>query len=359
MKKRAKHIDRRKFLERSLTSMVVGAASLVLPTAQGEDKFSSLQTARAAGGNDTSLARSEPMEDFLDRIGGTRRDDGHRGQLIIRRIVSDLFRTIEDFDVQPDEFWAAVDFLTAAGQAREFGLISPGLGFDHYVDLRMDAADHKAGVTGRTPRTIEGPLYVTGAPISQDEARLDDGRDAGETLLMHGRILDLDGQPVPGAVVDVWHADTKGNYSFFDPTQSPFNLRRRIETGDEGRYRFRSIVPAGYACSPSGPTEKLMAMLGRHCRRPAHIHFIISAAGYRPLTTQINLPDDPLVYDDFAFATREGLIPEMVRHKDPATLRRHGLDAPYAEIQFDFVLQKPVAGAPSTLPRRERKSATP
>ena len=144
--------------------------------------------------------------------------------------------------------------------------------------------------------------------------------------------------PLREFLVDVWHADTKGNYSFFDPTQSPFNLRRRIETGDEGRYRFRSIVPAGYACSPSGPTEKLMAMLGRHCRRPAHIHFIISAAGYRPLTTQINLPDDPLVYDDFAFATREGLIPEMVRHKDPATLRRHGLDAPYAEIQFDFVL---------------------
>ncbi|HET6673781.1 MAG TPA: dioxygenase, partial [Nitrospiraceae bacterium] len=141
MKKHAKHINRRKFLQGSLASMALGTASLVLSTAQGEDKFSPVQTARASGGNGTSLARSEPMKDFLDRIGGTRSDAGHRSQLILRRIVSDLFRTIEDFDVQPDEFWAAEDFLTATGQAREFGLISPGLGFDHYLDLRMDAAD--------------------------------------------------------------------------------------------------------------------------------------------------------------------------------------------------------------------------
>ncbi|MEX5219571.1 MAG: catechol 1,2-dioxygenase [Nitrospira sp.] len=359
MAKRVRRINRRTFLQHGLTSMTLGAASLILPTAQGEDKVSPSQTARAVGAAEPSLARSPQVETFLDRISGAPINTGDRSQLIIRRIVSDLFRTIEDFDVQPDEFWAAVDFLTEAGQAREFGLVSPGLGFDHYLDLRMDAADRDAGVTGGTPRTIEGPLYVAGAPVSQHEARLDDGQDAGETLLMHGRVLDLNGTPVAGAVVDVWHADSKGNYSFFDPIQSPFNLRRRIETGDEGGYRFRSIVPSGYACSPNGPTEKLMALLGRHCRRPAHIHFIVSAAGYRPLTTQINLPDDPLLYDDFAFATRKGLIPEMVRHKDPAMLRRHDLDAPYAEIQFDFVLQKPVAGAPSTFPRRDRKTATP
>jgi catechol 1,2-dioxygenase len=302
-----------------------------------------------------SIARSPEMERFLDQIAGTRAADGDpRTQQIVRRIVSDLFRTIEDLDVQPAELWAAVSFLTAAGQAREVGLLSPGLGFDHYLDLRLDAADRKAGATGGTPRTIEGPLYVEGAPLAKGEARLDDGREAGEILFMEGRVLDLDGRPIAGAIVDVWHADTKGNYSTFDPAQAPYNLRRRIETGADGRYRFRSIMPSGYGVPPDGPTRRLLDRLGRHGKRPAHIHFFVSAPGFRHLTTQINIPGDPLLHDDFAFATRDGLIPEVVRHADPTDLKRRAVDAPYAEIHFDFALQRPVAGVPAALVPRER-----
>jgi catechol 1,2-dioxygenase len=307
-----------------------------------------------------SIARSTYVEQFLDRISGAESAKGDpRLKKIVRRIVGDLFRTIEDFDVSPAEFWAAVSYLTAAGQAREVALLSPGLGFDHYLDLRMDAADREAGLTDGTPRTIEGPLYVAGAPTAKGEARLDDGTEKGETLFMSGRVLDLEGKPVPGAVVEVWHADTKGNYSVFDPTQSPFNLRRGIETDAEGRYAFRSIMPSGYGCPPGGPTQRLLDGLGRHGKRPAHIHFFVSAPGYRHLTTQINIAGDPLLHDDFAFATRDELVPEVVRRSEPAELKRRGVDAPFAEIAFDFVLQKPVAGAPATLVPRERVSAKP
>ena len=156
----------------------------------------------------------------------------------------------------------------------------------------------------------------------------------------------------------MWHADTKGNYSHFDPSQKPFNLRRRIATDEQGRYAFRTIMPAGYGVPPGGPTEKLLQKVGRHGQRPAHIHFFISAPEYRHLTTQINIADDPLLNDDFAFATRDGLVPQLGRHTDPAEIAKRGLDAPFAEIEFDFVLQEPVKGLSSTLIHRERALAS-
>ena len=307
-----------------------------------------------------SIACSDEMERYLDLISGKGSEAGNpRAKAIVRRIVSDLYRTIEEFDVRPSEFWAAVAFLTAAGQAREVALLSPGLGFDHFIDLRMDAIDQAAGLTGGTPRTIEGPLYVSGAPLVKGgKARLDDGTEKGEILFMEGQVRTVSGKPIGGAIVEVWHADTKGNYSTFDPTQSEFNLRRSIETDVQGRYLFRSIMPSGYACPPDGPTQRLLDLLGRHGKRPAHIHFFVHAPGYRHLTTQINIADDPLLFDDYAFATREGLIPEIVRRSDPKDLERRGVSEPYAEIQFDFILHEAVAGLPATVVPRERASAT-
>jgi catechol 1,2-dioxygenase len=261
--------------------------------------------------------------------------------------VSDLFKTIEEFDIQPDEFWAAMSYLTALGQANEVGLLVPGLGLERFLDLRMDEAERKAGMKGGTPRTIEGPLYIAGAPLSKGEARLDDGNEEGEVLFMDGQVRDVNGEPVAGAIVDVWHANPLGGYSFFDPSQPKYNLRRRIETDAEGRYRFRSILPAGYACPPEGPTQQLLNQLGRHGRRPAHIHFFVTAPGHRKLTTQINIDGDEYLHDDFAFATRDGLIPEVHRHTDPADIRAHGLNGPYVEITFDFVLHPEAQGLPS------------
>lgn len=281
-----------------------------------------------------------------------------RVKAIVDRIVLDLFNVIDDFDVTPEEFWKAMDYLGELGRTHEVALLAPGLGFDHYFDLRLDEKDQAAGVeAGGTPRTIEGPLYVAGAPVCQGEARLDDGSEEGELLFMEGQVTDVDGRPVPGASVEVWHADTKGGYSFFDSTQSPYNLRRTIVADDEGRYRFRSIVPSGYGCPPEGPTQRLLDLLGRHGQRPAHIHFFVSAPGFRHLTTQINLPGDKYLDDDFAFATRDGLVPAMTRHDDPAELRAQGVDRPYARIRFDFSLTHVAEGAQNTLMDRPRLAA--
>ncbi|WP_050476137.1 catechol 1,2-dioxygenase [Herbaspirillum rhizosphaerae] len=298
------------------------------------------------------------IDAVLQKIESTETGQGdQRVKEIVNRIVRDLFHTIEELDVQPEEFWSAVHYLTAAGQSGEYGLIAAGLGFEHFLDLRMDEAEARQGIAGGTPRTIEGPLYVAGAPEQKGFARLDQDEQPGETLFMQGQVRDKDGKPLAHALVEVWHANHLGSYSFFDPSQTPFNLRSSIRTDAEGRYRLRSRVPVGYSVPPGGATDQLLKKLGRHGTRPAHIHFFVSAPGYRKLTTQINIAGDPYLWDDFAFATREGLVPEMTHVTDPAAIRKQEVDTPFYSIDFDFMLHAEQADLPKAEIQRDRAAA--
>jgi catechol 1,2-dioxygenase len=282
-----------------------------------------------------------------------------RVQQVVVRLLGDLCKAIEDLDITPSEFWSGLSYMSAAGAANELGLLAAGLGLESFLDIRADEAEQKAGLEGGTPRTIEGPLYVAGAPESVGFARLDDGSesDKAEVLFMQGTVFDQDGKPMPGAKVEVWHANLLGNYSFFDQTQSHFNLRRTIVTDANGRYQFRSIVPVGYGCPPDGTTQQLLDLLGRHGQRPAHIHFFVSAPGHRKLTTQINIDGDELLWDDFAFASREGLVPPITRIDDPAQLDAKRLDKPFASIDFDFHLYRETAAVPAADVERPRAAA--
>jgi catechol 1,2-dioxygenase len=305
-----------------------------------------------------SLMNAPEVRRLLDKVAGS---DSHAGderlKKIVHRVASDICRIVEEFDVTPTEFWSAVSYLTRLGQANEVGLLVPGLGIEHFLDLMTDEKERRAGLQGGTPRTIEGPLYIADAPLSNGEARLDQDPEQGEALFMDGQVKGVNGKPIAGAIVDVWHANTKGGYSHFDPSQSPFNLRRRIATDAEGRYRFRSILPSGYGCPPEGPTQLLLTALGRHGRRPGHIHFFVEAPGHRKLTTQINIAGDAYLHDDFAFATRDGLIPEVVRHTDPAEIKARGLNEPFASIRFDFTLNLEAADLPEAVVVREHAKA--
>lgn len=281
-----------------------------------------------------AISHSSEVQAFFKKAAGVGNDQGNpRLKQIVLRILQDSARLIEDLAISDDEFWHAVDYLNRLGNRGEAGLLMAGLGLEHFLDLLSDARDSQAGHTGGTPRTIEGPLYVAGAPLCEGEARLDDGRDPGMPMLLEGQVLDLDGKPLAGAIVDVWHANTQGLYSYFDSSQSDYNLRRRIRTDAQGRYRARSIVPSGYGCPADGPTQACLDQLGRHGQRPAHIHFFISAPGYRHLTTQINLAGDEYLWDDFAHATRDGLVGEV-----------DILEGGVARVAFDFCLQ-PAANA--------------
>lgn len=282
-----------------------------------------------------------------------------RVQQVVVRLTTDLFQAIEDLDLSPSEVWKGIEYFAEAGATHELGLLAAGLGLERFLDIRADEAEARAGLTGGTPRTIEGPLYVAGAPESTGFARLDDGSEdgKGEILFMQGTVYGTDGKPLPGARVEVWHANLMGNYSFFDTTQSAFNLRRTIVTDANGRYQFRSNVPMGYGCPPQGTTQRLLDRLARHGRRPAHIHFFVSAPGHRKLTTQINIDGDEYLWDDFAFASRDGLVPAVQRITDAAQQDRHGVDQPFASIDFDFRLLGDLPEAPAAEVDRQRAAA--
>lgn len=255
---------------------------------------------------------------------------------IVARLLKDLFYAIDDLNISSEELWIGLDWLNGAGRNHEWGLIYAGTGLEHYIDERMDWEDKQAGLELKTPRTIEGPLYVAGAPESLSYAELETEQEPnGERLYMQGTVLDEDGIPVEGALVEVWHCNLKGMYSYFDKTQPEFNLRRSIRTGKDGRYQFKSFVPVGYSCPPNGSTDTLMQLLGRHGSRPAHIHFFISAPGFRKLTTQINIEGDALLGQDFAFADKDGLVPPITRISAEQA-KEKGIDEAYASIDFDF-----------------------
>ena len=293
-----------------------------------------------------SFVQTPEIQSLLDRASGVGAAGGNaRLKAVMRDLVEAIMTVIVRHDIDENEFWTAVKFLQDG--AGELGLIVPGVGLEHFLDLYMDAKDKAAGQGNGTPRTIEGPLYVEGAPLVENDANLSDDPDETDTLYMTGSITGPDGETVKDAILHVWHANSKGFYSHFDPTreQTPFNNRRRIKVGPNGLYSFHSKAPNGYSVPPGGAAERLMAGLGRHGNRPAHVHFFVEAPGYRTLTTQINFGDDPFAGDDFAFATREGLLPVPNRQGSSAY------------VAFDFRLQRANSARDGDFSSRSRASA--
>ena len=295
---------------------------------------------------DYTFVQSAPIQALLDRASGMDTDGGDaRLKAISRDLVEAIMATIVKYDVSENEFWHALNFLQQG--ADEYGLIVAGVGLEHFMDLYLDAKDAEAGKTGGTPRTIEGPLYVEGAPLVEGSVNLTDDPDDTNTLYMTGTITGPDGAAVSDAILHVWHANSKGFYSHFDPTgtQTPFNNRRRIKLGPDGHYSFHSKMPNGDSVPPGGATDNLMQALGRQGNRPAHVHFFVEAPGYRALTTQINFGDDPFAKDDFAFGTREGLLPIPQRQGDSVY------------IAFDFILQRADTAEEENFSDRARATA--
>jgi catechol 1,2-dioxygenase len=303
---------------------------------------------------------SKEVQDLLKAAANLGSQDGNpRAKQIVQRLLGDLFKAIDDLDMTPDEIWAGVHYFNKLGQDGEAALLAAGLGLEKYLDIRMDAEDREADINGGTPRTIEGPLYVAGAPEREGVSKIDLDPDAESgPLVIRGTVTGPDGKPVADALVECWHANSKGFYSHFDPTgaQSDFNLRGAVKTGADGKYEFRTLMPVGYGCPPHGATQQLLNTLARHGNRPAHVHFFVTTDKYRKLTTQINIEGDPLIWDDFAYATREDLIPHVVEKTGGTALGMK--DDTYKDIEFNIELTPLVQGKDNQLVHRLRASAT-
>ncbi len=257
---------------------------------------------------------------------------------IMAVVVRHLHDAVTELRLTPDEWMFAIDFLTRTGQIsgdrrQEFILLSDTLG----VSMLVDAINHRK-IENATPSTVLGPFYVAGAaalPMGATIAR--HGR--GEPLFVSGRLLGETGEPIEGGELDVWQTSEDGFYDTQDASQPDMNLRGLFRTGADGRFWFRSIVPASYPIPSDGPVGEMLAALHRHPMRPAHIHFILRAAGYESLTTHIFIAGDPYLDSDAVFGVKDALIVPLLT-ATPAEQVAHGLPAGGKTLAIDFSLQR-------------------
>lgn len=226
----------------------------------------------------------------------------------VRRIVEHAYALLEDLNPTEAELDALVQFLTDVGYAtdarrQEWVLLADVFG----VSARVGEACADAA-PGTTPATLPGPFYRADAPRVENGGTL--CRDGvGTPISVRGTVCDLSGQPVAGASVEVWHANGNGRYENQDPDNQPeHNLRGCLMTGADGGFAFRSIRPGGYALPTDGPVGQLALRLGLSLDRPAHIHFAVTASGFRRLVTAIFDGSDPAIGRDALFAVRPPLI---------------------------------------------------
>ena len=259
-------------------------------------------------------------------------------------LLSTLRAIIRKHHITHDEYRRAVALMAEAGKSE--GEVS--LLMDVFLEATVDQVDW-AGRDG-TESTVEGPFYVPDAPAMKTPCVLPHrANEPGDVLIFSGTVRGTDGSVLGGAIVDIWHADAEGAYSHFNipKAQAPYNLRARVTADDRGRFEIQTWVTAPYQIPKAGPTGALLAALGRHAWRPAHIHVRLSHEGFETLTTQIFLKNSPWLDSDVVGAVKPSLIAGLEKHEDPADLRKSRLERPYFTLAYDFVLPRTLVKAAS------------
>ena len=277
--------------------------------------------------------------DLTEAVAAAMAPDTHpRTRQIVAALVHHLHAFVEEVQLTEAEWMAGIQFLTAVGQKcddrrQEFILLSDTLG----VTAVKDRVNHPQTV-GVTEHTLLGPFHRAGAPALPLGSDLAAGVP-GEATRVRGRVLSTDGRSLPGARLDVWQADAAGFYDLQKPDLTGLELRGEFTADADGRYWFSTIKPAPYPIPFDGPVGQMLQTLGRHPYRPAHIHFIVSAPGFQPLTTELFAAGDPYLASDAVFGVRDTLVVPFVPYDET----RHGTIAdgpvPVYLVEYDFVLK--------------------
>jgi catechol 1,2-dioxygenase len=203
--------------------------------------------------------------------------------------------------------------------------------------MMVDYVNHQAP-DGASESSVLGPFFREGAEVMAAGSNISkDG--LGEPIIVSGRVSDLTQQPIEGAVLDVWQTSPVGLYENQDPDQPEMNLRGKFLTDERGRYRFRTVKPSSYPIPHDGPAGRLLQALGRHPYRPAHIHFIISAKDFAPLTTQLFVSGDEYLESDAVFGVKDALVVDLTHHHSEVEARRLEVTTPFYTVEYDFVLR--------------------
>ncbi|MEI2301299.1 dioxygenase family protein [Ensifer sp. MJa1] len=283
-----------------------------------------------------NLSETAFAEAFVRRL--PKADDGTLPH-VLRTIVPHLHGLIRELRPTSADWRKMIEFLTEVGHTsderrQEWGLLFDLLGASALVDEINSRRPKQA-----TPNTVRGPFFRADTPKCTGGSDISlDG--VGERLAVFGQLLDLDGDPVEGAEVMTWQANSAGFYENQQPDLQPeFNLRGVFKTDRGGRFHYLTVRPAGYRVPDDGPVGKLLGQAGCPLRRPAHLHFIVTAPGFQTITTHIYDGSDPHIDEDAIF----GVKPELVH-----AFERTDIDGkPGWRLDFKFLMARAREGAVS------------
>jgi len=290
------------------------------------------------------------MREFDDKsitqavIGRLSECNDPRFKRVMTSLITHLHDFVRDVKLTEEEWINAIQFLTAVGQKctdkrQEFILLSDTLG----VSVLVITLNHPAE-QGSAESTVLGPFYWEGAPDLPNGSDLAVGVK-GEPAFYSGRVLSADGQPIRGALLDIWSGDGDGNYDMQLGDDVGMKARGRIRTDAEGRYWFRSIRPTFYPVPTDGPVGIMLRKMGRHPFRPGHIHMIVSAPGHAAVTTHLFVADSDYLDSDAVFGMKESLVAKFNRHPAGKAPTGERVETPFYTVEYDFRLKRASAAA--------------
>ena len=263
----------------------------------------------------------------------------------LREIMTSLVKHVHAFarevDLKPEEWLAGLRFLTETGQISterrpEFILLSDVLGLSMMV-VSLAQARASRNAKGATEATVEGPFYWPGAPDVPLGTDIGEGVP-GEPAFYMGRVTDLDGKPLAGALLVVWSGDGEGMYDVQLSSEPTMRARGRFRTDEQGRYWFWSIRPNYYPIPVDGPVGVMMRATDRGINRPGHMHMMVSAEAHVPLTTHIFVANSPYLHEDAVFGKRDSLVVEFEKHPPGKAVDGREMKVPYHSASYDFRL---------------------
>jgi hydroxyquinol 1,2-dioxygenase len=258
-----------------------------------------------------------------------------------RELLSGLVQHLHDFArevrLTEAEWMAVIQWLKRTGQIsdekrEEFILASDVLGLSMLVVQLNHRFDPAA-----TPATVLGPFHIDGSPVLEYAADMSEGLP-GVPLFVSGTVRSLAGTPIGGAVLDVWQADQDGAYEAQLPVEEA-RLRAKYTARPDGSYCLRTIAPKGYSIPMDGPVGDLIRQTSISHFRPAHVHFLLTVPGFRPLITHLFEEGAEFLDSDVVFGTKQELVVGYQHHEPGPTPDGGTSDVPWASATYDFVLQ--------------------
>ena len=286
---------------------------------------------------------SYATEDNITDLAVDRWSTAHDPRLaeVMGALVRHLHEFAREVRLTEEEWIAGLEWLTRVGQISDEKRVEAILASDVLgLSMLVVQMNNRFGPEA-TPATVLGPFHIDGSPAAPYGWDMSDGID-GTPFFLTGTVRSVTGEPLAGAVLDVWQADADGTYEAqLDVDEA--RLRAKYETREDGSYCIRTIVPLGYAIPMDGPVGDLIARTDISYYRPSHIHFLFEEEGYERLVTHLFAEGAEYLENDVVFGVKEPLITPFVHHEPGEAPDGTTVDVPFVTATYDFVLQ-PTAG---------------